>query len=498
MVLTEVPCGVAVCPSPTASPLPILATAIPVEVVPWYAGHYYWWSDEAPLTKTLSKQKGFIEAADSVLQIFADVEQRVLDEQNFLLRSTTLTRRPRKLAICNLEDIPWRASARDQFKVRGYDLNDTTNCVTDFRPNEKEDIEIHYAVHTTQQFVKNNAKLIANASSGGIDNDKLNFSEPDTVFDWAYNTGTEECRVNVLGGYRVRKNWFVTLSITNRPQEEHLAAQKRHFMVESVGFNGTFDNEIMMRVRTESGTTPEIATTSMMVTFRDVAAPAVIKAIPLEENLAVLYALETAQFYSKQVIDATSPSSIAILILPLGLNFVPIALFADVSTKWMLMYAFLSDILTVIPLSIKGVELILIGTTKHFGTSVRMLSGVSGMKEEKVMCEMYVAECTSTRSVLPTGIAFLVISLVVLVIGLVAEVKARRYMMKARRHLFAEMLRSSWRSSMSSSREARGRSNKWNGRRSKQVARRSENELRRTSMDTYDEALNNDNERHLS
>lgn len=174
---------------------------------------------------------------------------------------------------------------------------------------------------------------------------------------------------------------------------------------------------------------------TLLVFHHGPAKPDFFKNTFLEDNVAVIRALDKSRHYSEQVSDALSPSSISILVLPLFLNTLPIALFADVSARTMLMYAILSDVLTTIPLFIKGVELITIGSRSRIAAITRISSGFNGTLADVAAAEVYVASCRSKQSVLPKGIGFVGISLAFLILGLAAEVLAREYVAYRRRKL---------------------------------------------------------------
>lgn len=106
----------------------------------------------------------------------------------------------------------------------------------------------------------------------------------------------------------------------------------------------------------------------------------------------------------------------------------------------MLLYTLFSDILTVIPLAIKGAELVYIGGLRHRTIAVRMTSAMNGTLSNSAGASLWAAECRATKRVRPLGFAFLTIALVFLTLGVWLEFWARQYvkMRERKRRVQAE------------------------------------------------------------
>lgn len=153
----------------------------------------------------------------------------------------------------------------------------------------------------------------------------------------------------------------------------------------------------------------------------------------LESNPALTDALDQGGEHVQQVEDAIAISNIAILALPMVLTLVPIAAIADVSRTRMVLYLILSDVLTTVPMGIKGVELLLIAKQEFIGTVTRMSDTAADKMENTAVSELWVAQCGIRASVKPYGIAFVTVSVVMLVLGVVSEVIARWWIGKRAR-----------------------------------------------------------------
>lgn len=432
-------------PTPGLSPSPS-----PSKAPEWYIGRYFYHSSDAPIASVLNKQTKFISLTNTVISMLDNVERTIRFEQLYRLNAQNDENiQLRKPQICNLEDGQWAVSAQQQIALRGYTEKPVVSCVTDFiESDDNEETRQYEHIYEIARIIRDNAPRIAKAAN-------TNFSNPDAIFDWPYNTKTEDCTINVLGAYRIQRDWLLNIGITNEKKENYTAEFSRHYINEGIGRDGKVGRMKLFKrpdndAKNQTHVLIEGATT-MMVSHNGIAAPAVIKPIPFEENLAVRRALDKADLYSQQVTDATSPSSIAILVLPLFLNLIPIALLADVSTRSTFLYALLSDVLTVIPLSIKGIELISIGSATFIGSVVRISSTSDGSESEAAAAEMYGALCVPKKDVLPTGIVFLTVSLVFLVAGLIGELVAKKYATKRRRAMYGRMSVSSSNSGSSGS-----------------------------------------------
>ncbi|CAN8065483.1 unnamed protein product [Agarophyton chilense] len=446
--------ALATCTTPTPSP-GSSSTPKPTNP-PWHEGRYFFSSADAPIAKTLQTVKPFVTEVNNAIDILENVEGIILKEQIYRLSASASNLATRKPRICNLEDASWGSAAVDQMLLRGFPANLTTSCITDFEfVDAASEVKMRHVVEKVDRMVHESAQDIATAAGA-------NFSEPAGIYDWPFKTTTEDCYVNVLGAFRTQQDWYLNIGITNWNQQKHVGEFARRYLNENIG-RGVKAGPLKLYTRPKDDainqTHVQVDATTMAVSHRGTANPAVFKDIPFRENLAVIRALDNAQVYSQQVSDALSPSSVLILVLPLWLNLIPIALLADVGNKATLMYAMLSDVLTVVPLSIKGVELISIGSAVFYGSVLRISSDTNGKQSDMAAAEIYVARCTSKRSVLPTGIAFLTVSIVFMILGLLAELVAKRYAIRHRRRMYGRISMSSTRSSSSARDRRRSRSN---------------------------------------
>ncbi len=160
-----------------------------------------------------------------------------------------------------------------------------------------------------------------------------------------------------------------------------------------------------------------------------------------EDNIAYEAAVLNSRHLIRQSLDSRAASNTAILILPIFMAALPLALFADVETLITLTYMIFTDVVTVLPLAIKGIELIVAGTAEYFATRTATYGNVA--KEGTAIAETWSVKCRDVQNLTAHGVAFLTIALVSMVGGIVLEFWARRKVrkMKARS---SENLHSYW------------------------------------------------------
>lgn len=92
----------------------------------------------------------------------------------------------------------------------------------------------------------------------------------------------------------------------------------------------------------------------------------------LKTSPAIVQALEGGELEKQMVENSDCLSSMSILLLPTILTLLPIALFQDASMLATVLYAVASDIASAMPNAIKGAELVIFGSRKHYAFNVDM------------------------------------------------------------------------------------------------------------------------------
>lgn len=106
----------------------------------------------------------------------------------------------------------------------------------------------------------------------------------------------------------------------------------------------------------------------------------------------------------------------------------PIALWEDVSVLATALYAIATDIVSVLPIAIKGVELVIYGSQRRYAFNAGMY--YMNQIEHPSIAETWVAECEMKPFVRQKGIGLLAVAAISMVPGIVLEVAARRLVKK--------------------------------------------------------------------
>lgn len=291
--------------------------------------------------------------------------------------------------------------------------------------------QVFHALQARGDLITKNILGLAQSAMG-------NYSAPAFIYNFPYSTTSKTCVLHVAGGIRVDEDWYIRTQLTDVPIFAHVPKFGRQYLAEliRIGRNGSLGwplvqgwcdegvNNGPRRWRNDS--------TTITNNRRGHANPAFLHRILPKDNPAIHEALQKSEYSIRQATDTLFPSNVAILVLPLALNLMPLALITDVNTFTMLMYALLSDVLTALPLMIKGIELINVGTKRHYSVFTRMSSSSDGTYSRSSRCEVWSAECHSKRNVAVAGKFFIAVAIIFIVGGLCAEVAAHRYRSRGR------------------------------------------------------------------
>lgn len=278
-------------------------------------------------------------------------------------------------------------------------------------------------MHTYIHEVNRSAKAAVRAA-------RLGFQKPTTYMEFQYKGDTEVCSLLHFVGYRVRGSWRVQTGITNLPLNVFAPDRQRHYLVEILRLvRGRVAATLMTLprrpFRDANGTTviprdwvPR--TTTLLASwggspssssFRSLMVPA--------SNPAIQRAIAQGADTREQVQHATAPSNVAIMLVPLLLTVVPAALFADIGTRGSIMYALVTDVLSALPLAIKGEELRRFGRRRRRATTTWVYGG---RKEgDLAAAETWHAECKVDPWIAAQGILFIVLAMVLMGVGIGLE-----------------------------------------------------------------------------
>lgn len=365
-------------------------------------------------------------------------------------------------STCNVpsSSSPWNSEAKEFFKHRRLPVLDD-QCTTDVK-----DVDVKFLEKSRSQKSKflfdtvtgytdslsRAAPSIANAAKAKTKSwtDLKQVTRPGK---YEYDQRAQNCTHDFVGFAAVLGQWYISTRITYRSPLLTLGEGKRTFLAELDTIRKSkiepLELAILAADAKENSSNANIwnsgsyqRTNSILIKRSGAAFASEYGDIFPADNAAVQLALFRGKHETDRAFDATTASNIAILALPLAMNVVPVALIADVNSLGMLIYTLLTDVLTAIPLAIKGVEVLVIGSAFKYAAVTRITGGNFNATEQikSKAAELWVARCRPYRSLTPKGIVLLSVALVFMIGGIIAEIVAKNWVQRRKRMAAAALM----------------------------------------------------------
>lgn len=273
-----------------------------------------------------------------------------------------------------------------------------------------------------------------------LHNSLINFETADKV---------HTCEIRPRVGFRINGTWCIPSALTNADRGLFKSERERLYFAEYL----TIDDQDVVRAcpfhmnvgfnantsQYWEGSAPVPADPNATITVKGILSvwggrPSSFQfgTKQVYQNLALIAALEKSKAQTQQSHDSRTPSNIAILAFPILLAALPLALFADVSNRLTVYYTIFTDILTVMPLLIKGIELLNFGVRSEFAT--RTLVRGKFEKEGTVIAETWGVQCKTDTALVWFGVAFIVVAILAMVLGIFLELFARERLQRKKRY----------------------------------------------------------------
>lgn len=266
------------------------------------------------------------------------------------------------------------------------------------------------------------------------------WSNPSVMNMHKYKTKTNKCQLWHYTAYRVAGQWALDADVTSEAITKWLPDWERVYMDETVRVDESgriVAVPKLMRSRPKKpwkegepfitdfvpGTTTHIATWG--------GAPpgnAFTAEYSVSNNPAIEGAIAKGIATLEQVHDATTVSGIALLIVPVLFTLVPVSAFTDVGRITALAYILFTDVFTVFPLFVKGIELMRYSARRFEATRTQLYSGVRN--NETAVVETWYANCNAAKHISVFGIIFLALAIFFMLLGIGIELATRQYMYK--------------------------------------------------------------------
>ncbi|KAI0567356.1 hypothetical protein FGB62_3g360 [Gracilaria domingensis] len=413
------------CALPSRLTPPSYSQNLSVNLPPWAQGRLFAISDSAPFAHHLQNDPDYVLGLGIVNDFFAAVQEEI--NLNRISRNSTGYSQP-----CNVRPESWHRATHNAAVNRGWPVSKVNGsiCITDYHG-----IPASFSLRS-ERFLEAIGEGFAAVNRYAY---RIML---DTVGNWTsigedaglpIEFPSQICDLKNYGGFRLSGKWWAAVGVTNEPANFHVPDGKRISIGEIHRTeNGTVVSALMT-LPINPGTGEEHSVTDRATTIITTWGGAVnafsrFEPSTAHENVGLKAAVAKGSNVAQQMEDVILASNTAILAFPLVLNLVPGSLFTRYEKWKAVMYILLSDILTAMPMFIKGIELWSIGNARFTEIVTRM---GDTLEEETIGVEMWVATCRVRHNVQTVGTIFITVASLAMAVGVGLEVIARSLMLRA-------------------------------------------------------------------
>lgn len=215
------------------------------------------------------------------------------------------------------------------------------------------------------------------------------------------------CELRHVTGFRSGSSrvFNVGAVLTNHPVNLSRPETKRHYLREKwtvVESSGKIIAKPLPSYKYGEIETQINSSTTLVWTWGGSPKVSSFMGIPIATNPAVEHVLQIAEKFEEAVFDSVAVSNLAILIFPAVFSLLPVSIFGVTENPVLIVgYAIATDILTVLPLAIKGIEMILFTQREHAGCVVWNV-GVE-IDTGLALSELWCAGCSHRPKFKPYG-----------------------------------------------------------------------------------------------
>lgn len=214
--------------------------------------------------------------------------------------------------------------------------------------------------------------------------------------------------------------WSVTALYTNKPANRYVHDGRETFL-EAVEIEAKASRFRSLPVVTPrcNGTQykGKRKGTAVLNTFQESASSSHFTYTSLPDNPGIRAALQRGSHEKELVEDSDTISNDSLVLLPTVLALVPIGLFQDVSLSLNILHIIATDIISVMPLLAKGIELIAYGSRKYYGTVSYYYGGENATS--LAVAESRSAVCSMRPFVRRKGTVLVCLAAFAIVVGII-------------------------------------------------------------------------------
>lgn len=261
---------------------------------------------------------------------------------------------------------------------------------------------------------------------------KLYYARDGTTSVYPFN-----CRVMTVAGIRRDGTFAIPISFTNAAHNDSTPENMRLNVGEQWSLDGTgkkirAHDQLAYRRRDKSSIIEN--TTTLFSAWGGSTVVSNFLLIPTSDGPAMRHVLRKSEKIIRNVLDSIATSNVAILVLPATFALVPISVIEYLSRSSLCITIVFTDILPVLPLAIKGVELLTSGRKSHTGCVANTV-GTENSADELAAVELWCARCAMDPKVFYYGVAFFSVAVIFIVTGIAVELCTYRSLRRRIKHI---------------------------------------------------------------
>lgn len=244
----------------------------------------------------------------------------------------------------------------------------------------------------------------------------------------------QTCLLDAVFAFVVNSDIYIRVAVSNKYPPLKSEDYKRQNVIQFVPSNFSEGLKVIQRRyisglphKNQSGEYVEGQTIMLLEdgTFKVSTKPSLFN----DRYGALSRAVREAEGATDRARDALTTSNIAILVLPMVMNLVPVAFVADLSHKGMIIYILFTDLISTVPFLLKGVELFNLGSRRRTYATAFFAGN-----ETIAQIELWSASCESKERFWRIGLAFIIAAILAMILGVLLEVWATRFMRRRKEH----------------------------------------------------------------
>lgn len=239
---------------------------------------------------------------------------------------------------------------------------------------------------------------------------------------YKYRDSFDKCDLVRVTGIRANGKWGVDASITNYPRE--IFKERGREIISEVlqlnDFGGISSARMVLPSLSKNGSWIENATTLLQLRNNVRGVSLYDEQSVAADNPAVLAALALRKEFRQQAHSHTRWSQTSIMTIPVLTCLVPVAYFTDLSSPLSFWYSVSKNIVSGIPLLIKGVELIMFVRGSKFLPEAT-ITWFYGEEHGVAVAETWFASCEVQNWIWLRGVIFIVFCSVVFACSVIIE-----------------------------------------------------------------------------